>query len=68
MWIGGGLGTSKKFLLDKEGEFNNACYFNMWEYLNIQICSAAAGSPWQNDICCQNHTVVDRCIEKILVD
>ena len=30
MWIGGGLGTAKRFLVDNEGELNNAHYINIY--------------------------------------
>ena len=50
MWIGGVLGTPKKFLIDNGIEFNNAHYVGMCENLNIDICSSAGASLWQNGI------------------
>ena len=35
-WIAWGLGTSNKLLIDKEREFNNACYVNIKKDCRIQ--------------------------------
>ncbi|KAG1673036.1 DNA polymerase epsilon subunit 2 [Nymphon striatum] len=68
LWIGGGMGTPKKFLADNGGEFANADYRDMAENLNIEVWNTAGLSPWQNGLCERNHAVVDDCVAKILED
>ena len=61
MWVGNGFRTPKKFLIDNGGEFANENYTEMGEQLNVEICSTAAESPWQNGICERNHAVEKMC-------
>ena len=68
MWMGAGLGSPKKFITDNGGEFANREFLDLCENVNVEVCSTAGESPWQNGLCERNHAVVDRCLEKILED
>ena len=65
-WVGAGYGLCKKMKFDNGGEFSNAEIRELSDCLGIEIKTTAAGSPWQNGLCERNHTVTDRCLEKIL--
>ena len=58
MWVANGFGTPKKLLTDNGGEFANESYKEMAEQFNVEICSTAAESSWQNGICERNHAVI----------
>ena len=66
VWIGDGLGTSAQFLADNWGEFVNEHIRSMEENLNIQMINTAGESSWRNELCEENHAIVDRCLVKIL--
>ena len=68
MWVANGFGTPEKLLIGSGGEFANESFKEMAEQFNVEICSTAAESPWQNGICERNHAVIDTCVEKSLED
>ena len=67
-WIGTGLGTPEKFLVDNGGEFSGDYFKDMCENLNIMVMHTAADSPFSNGICERNHAVIDEMLMKIMAD
>lgn len=68
MWIGTGIGSPAKILVDNGGEFANAEFMDMCENFNIRIMSTAASSPFSNGLCERNHAVIDEMVMKIIAD
>ena len=67
-WVGTGLGTPKKILVDNGGDFAGEEFKDMCENMNLTVMHTAACSPFSNDICEQNHAVVDEMVMKMMAE
>lgn len=67
-WVGVGYGVPKKCWSDVGGEFCNNTMREVGEALGCVMDTGAGYSAWQNGINERNHSVVDRCYEKIVTD
>ena len=63
-WIGH-YGVMKRILSDCGGEFNNAEMRELSSLLNIEVCTTAGESPFQNGLCERNHAVTDMILCKL---
>ena len=66
-WVGhfGLMGT---ILHDNGGEFSNDEMRAVCSTLNVEICTTAANSPWQNGLCERVHAVTDCMLLKLSAD
>jgi transposase InsO family protein len=64
-WIGAGFGVMEAILTDNGGEFNNDEMREVCSILNVEICTTAADSPFQNGLCERNHAVTDSMLLKM---
>ena len=64
-WIGAGYGVMSAILVDNGGEFNSGEIWEASSMLNVEICTTAAESPFQNGLCERNHSVVDTMLLKL---
>ena len=55
-WVGK-FGVMKSFLTDNGGEFNSDEMREVESILNIQVCTTAGESPFQNGLCERVHAV-----------
>ena len=63
-WIGQ-FGVMKSVLTDSGGEFNSDEMREVESILNIQVCTAAGESPFQNGLCERVHAVTDMMLTKL---
>ena len=64
-WIGAGFGVMQGLLTDNGGEFNADEMRDAASVLNIELCTTAAESPFQNGLCERNHAVTDMMLMKM---
>ena len=64
-WIGAGFGVMESMLTDNGGEFSSDETREVASILNIEVCTTAAESPFQNGLCERNHAVVDNMLMKM---
>ena len=62
------FGTTKLFLSDNGGEFNNDIFHEMGEQLNINVKTTGAESPWSNGIIEKHNGINGNMMEKVLSD
>ena len=63
-WIGK-FGIMKSVLADNGGEFNSDELREVQSILNIQVCTTAGESPFQNGLCERVHAVTDMMLTKL---
>ena len=63
-WIGK-FGVMKSVLTDSGGEFNSDEMRKVESILNIQVCTTAGESPFQNGLCERVHAVTDMMLTKL---
>ena len=63
-WIGV-WGVMNSILSDNGGEFNADEIREVCSFLNVEVCTTAAYSPFQNGVCERNHAVVDSILTKL---
>ena len=63
-WIGK-FGIMKSVLTDNGGEFNSDELREVQSILNIQVCTTAGESPFQNGLCERVHAVTDMMLTKL---
>ena len=67
-WVGASYGVFKRMWTDVGGEFNAEEIKQLSDCLGIHIDTTAGYAAWMNGINERNHCVVDRCLEKIMLD
>ena len=63
-WIGK-FGVMKSVLTDNDGELNSDEMREVESILNIQVCTTAGKSPFQNGLCERVHAVTDMMLTKL---
>ena len=58
-WIGAGLGVTEGILSDNGSEFSAEETRKVASLLNLEVCTTAANSPFQNGLCERIHYVTD---------
>ena len=64
-WIGAAFGVMEAILTDNGGEFNSEETREVASVLNIELCTSAAQSPFQNGLCERIHSVTDSMLLKL---
>ena len=64
-WVGVGFGVMEGILHDNGGEFHADEIREVASILNINVCTTAAESPFQNGLCERNHAVIDMMLIKL---
>ena len=64
-WIGAAFGVMEAILTDNGGEFSNDEVREVASILNIQVCTTAGYSPFQNGLCERIHAVTDSMLMKL---
>ena len=64
-WIGAAFGVMESILTDNGGEFSNEEIREVASILNVQVCTTAAYSPFQNGLCERIHAVTDGMLTKL---
>lgn len=67
-WIGAGFGVMKSVMTDNGGEFSSDELREVASMLNIQVCTSAAYSPFQNGLCERVHAVTDMMLHKLTAE
>ena len=67
MWIKY-FGCPQKFLSDNGGEFSNDLYTELCHFLNTEVCSTAAYSPFSNGIVERHNAIIGEIIPKLVAD
>ena len=57
-WIGK-FGVMKALMTDNGGEFNSDEVREITSILNVQLCTTAGESPFQNGLCERAHAIID---------
>ena len=50
-WVGAGFGIMQSILSDNGGEFSSDETREVTSVLNVEVCTTAAESPFQNGLC-----------------
>ena len=58
-WIGVGFGVMEGIISDNGGEFSSEETREVTSLLNLEVCTTAANSPFQNGLCERIHSVTD---------
>ena len=61
------FGAPVRFLSDNGDEFNNYDFQDMSGYLNVEIATTAAESPWPNGVVERHNAVIGNMVDKILL-
>ena len=64
-WVGAAFGVMESILTDNGGEFNSDEMREVCSILNVEVCTTAAQSPFQNGLCERNHAVTDSMLVKM---
>ncbi len=64
-WVGAGFGVMEAILSDNGGEFSSEEMRGVCSVLNVETCTTAAESPFQNGLCERNHAVTDTMLLKL---
>ena len=64
-WVGAAFGVMEAILTDNGGEFSNEELREVASILNVQVCTTAAYSPFQNGLCERIHAVTDNMLLKL---
>ena len=64
-WVGAGFGIMESILTDNGGEFSSEETREVASILNIEVCTTAAYSPFQNGLCERIHSVTDNMLLKL---
>ena len=64
-WVGTGFGIMQSILSDNGGEFNADEIREVSSILNVEVCTTAAYSPFQNGLCERVHSVTDMMLLKL---
>ena len=64
-WVGAAFGVMETILTDNGGEFSSDEMREVASVLNIELCTTAAESPFQNGVCERNHAVTDMMLQKM---
>lgn len=65
-WIGAAFGVMESVLVDNGGEFNSGETREVASILNMEMCTTAAESPFQNGLCERNHAITDLMLLKLV--
>ena len=65
-WVGAGYGLMKSILTDNGEEFSADEIQKVLSILNVEVCAAAAYSPFQNGLCESIHAVTDSIVTKVV--
>lgn len=65
-WVGAGYGVMQAMLTDNGGEFTSEESREVASILNVQVCTTAAESPFQNGLCERVHAVTDSMLLKMI--
>ena len=60
------FGSSKKFLVDNRGEFNNHEFISLCENIKIHIYTAAAEAPWNNELVERHNVILGYAVAKTI--
>ena len=66
-WIGK-FGVMRSLMTDNGGEFNSDEMRDITSVLNIQLCTTAGESPFQNGLCERVHAITDMMLVKLEAD
>ena len=66
-WIGV-FGVMKGIMTDNGGEFSNEEVREVASILNVEVCTSAGESPFQNGLCERVHAVTDMMLVKLQAD
>ena len=64
-WVGAGFGIMGTTMSDNGGEFNSDEMREVASILNVELCTTAANSPFQNGLCERVHSVTDTMLLKL---
>ena len=64
-WVGAGFGVMQGILSDNGGEFSAEEVREVASILNVQVCTTAGESPFQNGLCERVHAVTDSMLLKL---
>lgn len=67
LWIGK-FGVMKALMTDNGGEFNSDEMREVMSILNVQLCTTAGESPFQNGLCERVHAITDMMLVKLQAD
>jgi transposase InsO family protein len=65
-WVGAAFGVMEALMVDNGGEFNSGETREVASILNIEMCTTAAESPFQNGLCERNHAVTDMMLLRMV--
>ena len=65
-WVGAAYGVMKYILTDNGGEFSADEIREVSSILNVEVCTTAAYSPFQNGLCERIHAVTDSMLTKLV--
>ena len=66
-WIGK-FGVMRALMTDNGGEFNSDEMRDITSVLNVQLCTTAGESPFQNGLCERVHAITDMMLVKLEAD
>ena len=64
-WVGATFGVMEAILTDNGGEFSSEEMREVASILNVEVCTTAAESPFQNGLCERNHAITDMMLLKM---
>lgn len=64
-WVGAGFGVMEAILTDNGGEFSSDETREVASILNVEVCTTAAQSPFQNGLCERIHAVTDSMLLRL---
>ena len=67
-WVAVGYGCPARCWTDVGGEFSNDMVRQLGEAIGCKMETGAGYAGWMNGLCERNHSVIDRCFEKILTE
>lgn len=67
-WIGAGYGVMGAVMTDNGGEFHADEMREIASILNVEVCTSAAYSPFQNGLCERGHAVTDMMLHKLVAE
>ena len=59
---------SNKIVVDNGGEFDNTEFQTLGQNFNMRICTAAAESPWSNDLIERHNAILGLTVTKAMED
>ena len=65
-WVGAGYRVLKSILTDNGGEFSADKIQEVLSILNVEVCTTAAYSPFQNGLCERINAVTDSTLTKLV--